>query len=60
MGKLNQREQATADTAINEGKASKARYSVEASPAEYNVSEEEGKNRLKIAEEKKRKQQQSK
>lgn len=55
MGRINQREQASADAAVNEGRASRARYNVQASPAEYNVSEEEGKKRLKIAEEERRK-----
>jgi hypothetical protein len=55
MGRINQREQASADKAINEGRASRARYSVQASPAEYNVSEAEGTKRLKIAEEERRK-----
>lgn len=59
MGRINQREQASADAAVEAGKASRARYNVKASPAEYNVSEEEGLRRLraKQEEEKKKKQQ---
>lgn len=41
MGKINQREQASADAAVAAGKASKA---------EYNVSQDEGTKRLKIGE----------
>jgi hypothetical protein len=48
LGKIKQREQASADAAVNSGKASPARYNVQASPAEYNVSQEEGEKRLRI------------
>ena len=46
MGKINQREQASADAAVASGKASPARYNVQASPAEYNVSQADGERRL--------------
>ena len=55
MDKLRAREQASADAAISAGKASPARYGVQASPAEYNVSEEEGRRRLKIKDDKDKK-----